>query len=272
MVKPRMRAQLTAYQRVKTASSKAYIAQHARARRPAGHGLTHLEQQGASLRVAADGGPVQRGAALAVGEAPARVHDQEQPDRVAEALIRGPVQRRALVSIRRIHIGVPSQCHVVQERCLPVLSGNMTYLQGRQANSGTGRWGLSSPDSSPLHAHHGVPDTQLLRLLIGEDVQPHRVAAAVLRREVRAGPEQRFSGREGSPHSGPVQGILSARVSCVDGRAALQQERAACDAVVQRCPLQRVVALLVRLRFQRTMSRFAAACHSEWLKLQLCRK
>ncbi len=83
----------------------------------------------------------------------------------------------------------------------------------------------------------------------------HRVAAAVLRREVGAGPEQRLGGRERPPHGCPVQRILAARVCRVNGRTTLQQERAACNTVVQRCPLQRLVPLIVRLRLQRSSSK-----------------
>ena len=80
-----------------------------------------LHQHRAGLAVALDGGPVQRGAALAVRQGHPGPQEEQQPHGVGKPLVGRPVQRRAAVGVDAVGVRVPALGQVVQQPSLAVL-------------------------------------------------------------------------------------------------------------------------------------------------------
>ena len=78
----------------------------------------HLQEDGAGLAVAADGGPMEGGAALPVARRDLRVKHDEQAHAVRKALVGRPVQRCPPVYVRAAqHSGIGSVCLVACLEC-----------------------------------------------------------------------------------------------------------------------------------------------------------
>ena len=73
---------------------------------------------------------MQRRAALPVCAHHVRVQEQQQPQRVREALVRRPVQRRAAVGVQDLHVRGPAHGKVVEHGRVPVLR---RHVRGRVA-------------------------------------------------------------------------------------------------------------------------------------------
>ncbi len=74
-----------------------------------GRQLLHLQEDGAGFAVAADGGPVEGGAALPIPRCDLRVQHDEQAHAVRKALVGRPVQRCPSIYVRTAE----QSCHQV---------------------------------------------------------------------------------------------------------------------------------------------------------------